>query len=127
MKKYNKHDNKFEFSERIRQSITKHSIPISPTILCKNFNQHHHGDNISIQTASNWLSGVSVPNQDKLQTLANWLSVDIHWLRFGNDLPVNHIPPRSTEQQNLVKNFALLSPIHQKIVLDLVNSLVETY
>jgi transcriptional regulator with XRE-family HTH domain len=126
MKKYNKHDNKFEFSERLRQSITKHSIPISPTILCKNFNQHHHGDNISIQTASNWLSGVSVPNQDKLQTLANWLSVDIHWLRFGDSVNVPNTPQLSNEQQILVKNFALLSPVHQKIVLDLVNSLIIT-
>ena len=80
----------------------------------------------TISSLMNHLSRTGV-NQDKLQTLANWLSVDIHWLRFGNDVPVNHIPPLSTEQQNLVKNFALLSPIHQKIVLDLVNSLVETY
>ena len=124
MKKYNKHDNKFEFSERLRQSITKHSIPISPTILCKNFNQHHHGDNISIQTASNWLSGVSVPNQDKLQTLANWLSVDIHWLRFGDESKDENPMTLSGDQIQVAIGFASLTPPHQKIILDLISSLL---
>ena len=119
-------ENKLGFSERLRQALIKHSIPINPTTLCRNFNQYYQGDNISIQTASNWLSGVSIPNQDKLQTLANWLSVDIHWLRFGDSVNVPNTPQLSNEQQILVKNFALLSPVHQKIVLDLVNSLIIT-
>ena len=127
MKEFPPQDTRTQFSERLKTALDDRSIPASPTLLRNHFNEHYEGKPISTQTATNWLSGVSVPNQDKLQTLANWLSVDIHWLRFGNDVPVNHIPPLSTEQQNLVKNFALLSPIHQKIVLDLVNSLVETY
>lgn len=124
MKKYSEQDNKLDFSEHVRQSLIKHSIRISPAVLCRTFNQHYHDNNTSIQTASNWLSSVSIPNQDKLQTLANWLSIDIHWLRFGDIISILENSQLSTEQRILFENFALFSPIHQKIVFDSVNPLV---
>ena len=30
--------------------------------------------------------GEVIPTQDKLQALAEWLEVDPHWLRFGEEL-----------------------------------------
>lgn len=113
---------KFEFSERLKIALNNCDISPSPTTLRNAFNERYDGKPISIQTASNWLSGVAIPNQDKLQVLANWLSVDSQWLRFGETTPVTF--GVIGDQASLVKGFALLSPVHQKIVMDLVTSLL---
>lgn len=114
---------KTEFSQRLKTALNNCDISPSPTALRNAFNERYDGNPISIQTASNWLSGVAIPSQDKLQVLANWLSVDSQWLRFGdNAMPV--MLGAIGDQALLIKGFALLSPTHQKIVMDLVTSLL---
>lgn len=117
-------DIKIQFSERLKSALEQRSLTASPTLLRNAFNERYAGKPISIQTASNWLSGVALPSQDKLQVLANWLSVDSHWLRFGeNDNPSSLIQ-LSADQQQVVMGFAMLIPAHQKIVMDLIVSLL---
>lgn len=118
------HDVKAQFSERLKLALEKHSLTASPTLLRNAFNERYAGKPISIQTASNWLSGVALPSQDKLQVLANWLSVDSHWLRFGENTPTLSMSQLSSDQIQVVAGFAMLTPIHQKIVIDLIKSLL---
>lgn len=111
------------FSERLRQSLSNRSIAISPTALAKGFNTQFTGKAITVQTASNWLYAVSFPSQDKLQVLAEWLSVDSHWLRFGDNNYTSQIKQFSDEQFNLLHEFSLLSPDNQSLVLNLIKAL----
>ena len=67
MKEFPPQDTRTQFSERLKTALDDRSIPASPTLLRNHFNEHYEGKPISTQTASNWLSGVSIPNQDKLQ------------------------------------------------------------
>lgn len=117
-------DLKAQFSERLKISLAKRSIPLSPTVIRKAFNQRYTGKPISVQTVSNWLSGVALPNQERLLVLAEWLSVDSHWLRFGAETQKPEFFELAEEQRMLIQNFALLSPKHQKIINELIISLI---
>ncbi|KAA8735698.1 hypothetical protein F4V57_00040 [Acinetobacter qingfengensis] len=75
------------FSKRLKQQLAKNGWAInSPTWLAREFNLRYQGQPVSVQTASNWLSGNAIPNQDKLQILAVWLDISSQWLRFGEEL-----------------------------------------
>lgn len=81
------------FSQRLKQQLAKYSWPVnSPTWLAREFNLRYSGQSISVQTASNWLSGNAIPNQDKLQILATWLDTSSQWLRFGEEQPSESKP-----------------------------------
>ena len=124
MKEFPPQDTRTQFSERLKTALDDRSIPASPTLLRNHFNEHYEGKPISTQTASNWLSGVSIPNQDELQVLADWLSVDIHWLRFGDESKDENPMTLSGDQIQVAIGFASLTPPHQKIILDLISSLL---
>lgn len=55
----------------------------SPSVLEHEFNLRWHGRSISNQAAWGWLNSRSIPTQDKLQVLAEWLKVPPEVLRFG--------------------------------------------
>ena len=54
-----------------------------PGVLHKLFNSHYHGRPVAFSTASKWLRGVTLPNQEKLEVLAAVLDVEPHVLRYG--------------------------------------------
>lgn len=71
------------FADRLRQSLKGVGIRPSPTLLANEFNLRYWGESITITTARNWLQGKSIPIQDKLRVLADWLQVSADELRFG--------------------------------------------
>lgn len=72
------------FSRRLRQSLDEAQYsPDSPTELARNFNLRYPGRPITVHAARKWLLGEAIPTQDKMRTLATWLGVSVHWLRFG--------------------------------------------
>jgi transcriptional regulator with XRE-family HTH domain len=47
------------------------------------FNGRYWGKSITPHTARNWLIGKSIPTQDKLRVLSDWLHISPDVLRFG--------------------------------------------
>jgi len=72
-----------QFSERLRLALKGVGIRPSATVLANEFNLRYWGESITINTARNWLLGKSIPMQDKLRVLADWLHVSADELRFG--------------------------------------------
>ncbi|SJM92344.1 Helix-turn-helix protein (fragment) [Crenothrix polyspora] len=56
-----------------------------PGVLEKGFNSRYWGRSVTFQAVSRWLRGEAIPSQDKLQVLADWLKVEPHALRFGEE------------------------------------------
>lgn len=72
------------FAERLRRALDAAGIRPSPTVVANAFNQRYWGRSITPHTARNWLLGQSLPTQDKLVVLAEWLQVNPDTLRFGS-------------------------------------------
>ncbi len=103
------------------------------TDLALHFNLRHRGSEpVSPQTAHKWLTGRTIPTQDKLQTLAEWFKVDLHWLHYGpppSGNPNRAVPrplsrdgkyPLSPETLELASKVESLSSHHRYLVQELV-------
>ena len=79
---------KSAFAKRLQDQIARKNIK-GGTQLARQFNLLHRGEApVSPQTAHKWLTGRTIPTPDKLQTLADWLGVSVHWLHYGPPPPV---------------------------------------
>ena len=74
---------KTEFSARLRHAMQAAGYAVSPTVLEHEFNLRWHGRSISTQAAWSWMNNKAIPTQDKVQVLAEWLTVEPQVLRFG--------------------------------------------
>lgn len=72
------------FAHRLKQALDGSGVRASPTVVANEFNLRYWGRSITPHTARNWLLGKSIPTQDKLRVLAEWLQVSPDELRFGN-------------------------------------------
>lgn len=72
------------FAQRLKQALDGSGVRASPTVVANEFNLRYWGRSITPHTARNWLLGKSIPTQDKLRVLAEWLQVSPDELRFGN-------------------------------------------
>ena len=76
-------DEKIEFTHRLRAAMLQAGYAASPSVLEHEFNLRWPGQSISNQAAWGWLNSRSIPKQDKLQVLAEWLKIEPEVLRFG--------------------------------------------
>ena len=119
------------FSLRLQQSLRNaHHAPDSPTGLSRDFNARFAGRPVTVHAARKWLVGESIPTQDKMRTLADWLGVPVDWLRYGGG---EHDPdnvadnPRfQSDDLKLVSDLQLLNPQDRQIVREFVRILVRT-
>ncbi|CDS52114.1 hypothetical protein [Polaromonas sp. CG9_12] len=75
------------FSERLRLALKGVGVRPSPTLVANEFNLRYWGQSITPNTARNWLLGKSIPTQDKLRVLADWLHVSPDELCCGTLAP----------------------------------------
>lgn len=98
----------------------------SPTQLAREFNFRFSGRPVTIHAARKWLVGESIPTQDKLRILAQWLGVTAEWLRFGDtDQPgIQQKAAPNSEESKLLADLMLLDPYHRKLAHDFISMLV---
>jgi hypothetical protein len=74
---------KVQFSARLRDAMVRGGYAVSASVLEHEFNLRWHGRSISNQAAWGWLNSRSIPTQDKLQVISEWLRIEPEVLRFG--------------------------------------------
>lgn len=74
---------KTEFAERLKQAMIAAGYEPRSSVLEREFNQRFWGPSVTFQAARQWLRGDTLPQQDKMQVLAEWLNVEPHVLRYG--------------------------------------------
>jgi hypothetical protein len=72
------------FASRLRHALEQAGVSTSPTVVAHEFNLRYWGQGVTVHAVRNWLIGQSLPGQDKLVVLADWLRVDPQHLRFGS-------------------------------------------
>lgn len=134
-------DDKLAFSKRLKLALKRsHKKIATPTELALQFNLRHSNESVSAQAAQKWLSGKAKPTQDKIATLADWLSVSEHWLNYGNSKGeqivtttlkgkshANSNAGLSETESELIANYRRLSPHQQTLVSDLVEQLAAEW
>src|SRR5665647_121168 len=118
------------FSDRLRQSLKGMGIRPSATLLANEFNLRYWGKSITITTARNWLLGKSIPMQDKLRVLADWLHVSPDELRYGTLTPIFKAQDSGTDMsvltmqdREMLARYMALSLENRKTVCDVVVAL----
>jgi transcriptional regulator with XRE-family HTH domain len=127
-------DEKAAFSKRLTLALRRSSEPVQgATELALRFNLRYDGDPVTAQTAHKWMTGRSIPTNDKLTTIAKWLGVDEHWLHYG---PPSKRPPVSVKQSGeqgqltpevvaLVGKIQALPPHRRYLIEELVEQLQD--
>lgn len=118
---------KAEFAERLRQAMLHAGYPDRPAVLEREFNSRYWGRSVTFQAVSRWLRGQSIPSQEKLQVLAEWLDIEPQALRFGND-SVNQIrekrarweDPAHYQDRSTIEAFLSLPVAQRKIVREVI-------
>ena len=73
------------FSERLRATLANAKPPITTASeLARQFSFRHKGGSVTPGAVRKWWNGEVIPADDKIDTLAAWLKVPKHWLRYGD-------------------------------------------
>jgi hypothetical protein len=115
------------FAQRLKAALQRAGIRPSPTIVANEFNLRYWGRGITTHTARNWLLGVSIPMQDKLRVLAEWLEIDPEALRFGPSAPARMLGEAGPIESRLrhgdvemIERYLAMPPDAQKTVREVV-------
>ena len=118
---------KIEFTKRLRAAMTQAGYAASPSVLEHEFNLRWPGKSISNQAAWGWLNNRSIPMQDKMQVLAEWLKVEPEVLRFGESVRKSvqsHKQLWETgvgfQERETLEKFLALSAPNRKVVKEVI-------
>ena len=118
-----------EFSVRLKTALKEAGIKASASHVASEFNLRYWGSGVSSHAVRNWLMGVSIPKQDKLMVLAQWLQVTPEALLFGAQPPCPADEQFSGKSVNLVDKqliaqYFKLAPQHRVAVRLMVDALL---
>ena len=118
------------FAQRLRRALEVCAVRVSPTVVANEFNLRYWGRSITPHTARNWLLGKSIPTQDKLRVLADWLQVSPDELRFGRqggDQVLHEADAQfktlNMADREMLSRYVALSVTERKTVRDVVEAL----
>jgi hypothetical protein len=128
-------DEKQAFTKRLKEALRKAGVDsASFARVAREFNLRYGGDPVSTQAVRKWLTGGALPSQDKIRSLAMWLDVGVHWLRFGDAERKQDRNQAGTRQDSasykaepvwVARKFESLDEAHKRIVLEIVHALLR--
>jgi len=77
---------KAQFAERLREAMKAAGYEAKPAVLEREFNTRYWGRAMTLHGVRRWLRGETLPSQEKLLVLAEWLGVPPQQLRFGSEV-----------------------------------------
>ena len=117
---------RFEFAERLINSLLKSDIPLRVIEIRELFLKHSSSIKLSTHAIRKWLVGESIPTQEKLRVLADILSVDANWLRYGiteKNIENSKLMNLNSNQKNLLNGFDKLSSNQKKYIIEITDAL----
>ena len=121
------------FSVRLLSALDDAGVRKSPTIVANIFNQKYWGKSITSHTARSWMVGTSIPMQDKLVVLSDWLKVSPQELRFGLEKGESaefrtnennsEFGSLNLQDREMLRRYIPLSPANKNMVREMVVAL----
>lgn len=75
-----------KFAKRLRAALLAAGYEPKPAVLEREFNLRYMGKPMTLHGVRRWLLGESLPRQDKVLVLAEWLHVPPQQLRYGVEI-----------------------------------------
>ena len=124
-------DERQAFARRLTEAMQAKGYEAKPGVLLVLFNSHYPGRSVGFSSASKWLRGLSLPEQDKLQVLADLFGVEPQTLRFGTPVRNKHVAgPQpawptgvSARERRVFEGYLALSPKRRELVETMVAAL----
>lgn len=123
---------KAEFAKRLGKAMTEAGYALRPVVLEREFNTRYWGRSVTLQAVRRWLRGEAIPSQDKLQVLAEWLKVEPHALRFGEEVRKSVQSHRQRwedgvgyQERETFETFLKLPAIQRKLARDVILNLAK--
>lgn len=85
---------KQNFAQRLIKAMMALGLEPKPAVLERQFNLHYSGEPMTLHGVRRWLRGETLPSQDKLISLAEWLRVPPDELRYGAEIKTEIIQAR---------------------------------
>jgi hypothetical protein len=127
------HDERMQFSERLKASLIASHVSTRPGDFARAFNARADGAAVTVHAARKWLSGEAIPTHEKVVVLGTWLGVNAAWLRFGDADKSMHseevIPESSisTPALALMNDILSLPDPAQRTIRDIVDAFLRHY
>jgi len=77
---------KEKFAFRLREAMQQAGYDARPAVLEREFNLHYYGKPMTLHGVRRWLRGETLPTQDKIIALAQWLRILPEQLSFGIEI-----------------------------------------
>ena len=93
-------DPKTIFAKRLKDAMSAAGYEPRPSVLEREFNMRHWGKPMTLHGVRRWLLGETMPRNDKIVILANWLGVTPESLGFGaneSGHEAEAVKPRDTD------------------------------
>ncbi len=75
-----------KFAKRLQNAMRAAGYEARPAVLEREFNLRYTGKPMTLHGVRRWLLGESLPKQDKLLVLAEWLRIPPQQLRYGTEV-----------------------------------------
>jgi len=129
-------ETKLQFAERLRSAMQVAGYPPRPAVLEREFNSRFWGKPMTLHGVRRWLLGETLPSQDKLLVLAEWLAVPPQTLLFGDaatsSLRTEQRKPRwdagvGFEERELFEAFLRLPVPQRRVVREVILAFSRAY
>ncbi len=125
---------KQNFAARLIEAMRASGFEPKPAVLEKQFNLHYVGEPMTLHGVRRWLRGETLPAQDKLISLAEWLRIPPDELRYGAtirteiqqarqkwDDAINH------QEREVFEAFLSLPAPQRKVVREVILAFKQAY
>jgi len=118
---------KQNFAQRLIKAMMALGLEPKPAVLERQFNLHYSGEPMTLHGVRRWLRGETLPSQDKLISLAEWLRVPPDELRYGAEIKTEIIQARerwdeaiSYQEREVFEAFLSLPAPQRKVVREVI-------
>lgn len=123
-----------KFANRLRDAMLAAGYEARPSVLEREFNLRYMGQPMTLHGVRRWLLGESLPRQDKVLVLAEWLRIPPQQLRYGMEVEkrIQQQAARWDEgigyqEREIFEAFLSLPAPQRKVVREVIQAFTKAY
>ncbi len=123
-----------KFAKRLRAAMKSCGYEAKPSVLEREFNLRYLGQPMTLHGVRRWLLGESLPKQDKVEVLAEWLCIPPQQLRYGVEIEQRIEQQKSRwedgigyREREVFEAFLALPPTQRKVVREVIQAFSKAF